>query len=79
MSQSSKRIKSITVRFNREVLPFQHIRIEVVSTISKDNDVDEVTEELLTHLKHVSDQVEERIFKAKLSIKKEKEGDDIHY
>ena len=74
-TKKQKRIKTLTVRFNREVVSFQHIRIEATSTITKADDVDEVTEELLAHLKHISDEVEKRIFPKHY----EKKNDDLPY
>jgi hypothetical protein len=74
-SKKGKRIKSLTLRFNKEMLPFQHVRIEATSTITKVDDVDEVTEELLSHLEHVCDEVERRIFPSVWNKKK----DDLPY
>jgi hypothetical protein len=43
-------IKRITVRFNKEILPFQHIRFEVEATVPKDDDKESVTDEIETFL-----------------------------
>jgi hypothetical protein len=46
-----------------------------MSTIAKADDVDEVIEELLSHLEHLCDQVEKRIFPQSWDKKK----DDLPY
>ena len=59
---AKSRIKSITIRFNMEARPFQHIRVEATATITKDDDQDEVREELVAYTKSTSDRILHRIF-----------------
>lgn len=56
------RIKRVTVRFNVEARPFQHIRVEGESTITGEDDPDQVKEELLSYVKRVADDVLLRIY-----------------
>lgn len=61
--RAKKRIKSLTVRFNKEVLPFQHIRVEVEATITKEDDADEVAKELKDFAAETFRDVENEIYR----------------
>ena len=78
------RVKRVVVRFNREVLPFQHIRIECEAVVYKGDDADEVGEELKEYLSRMSAGVERRIFGKELARKQrealereEKKNDNV--
>jgi hypothetical protein len=63
MSKSNgSRIKELTIRFNKEVLPFQHIRIEGRATITKEDEPDEVAQELEFYLSKVCRRMEDRLY-----------------
>lgn len=49
--KTRKRIKSLSIRFNKEVFPFQHIKIEATSNITNKDDPDEVKNELIQYVK----------------------------
>lgn len=55
-------IKSVSVRFNKEVAPFQHVRVEVSSTVAKDDDPDLVREELTLYAGLVYIDIKNKIF-----------------
>lgn len=61
-NRKGKRVKSITLRFNKEVAPFQHVRIEAMATITKEDDADEVRQEVEDFCCHSLGQLVQRVF-----------------
>ena len=57
-----RRITNVSARFNVEARPFQHIRVEVAAVITKDDDADEVRNELTSYAKTVCDGLLKRIY-----------------
>ena len=73
--RARKRIKDICIRCNREILPFQHIRVEVHATISKEDDADEVAKEVERQLEESICRVAKRIYDKIIPV----EEDDLPY
>lgn len=57
-----RRITNVTARFNIEARPFQHVRVEVAAIISKDDDANEVREELVTYAKDICHDIMSQIY-----------------
>lgn len=55
-------IKSVSVRFNKEVAPFQHIRVEVSSSVAKDDDPDAIRSELVVYAEAVFSDLRQAVF-----------------
>ena len=64
----ARRIKSVSIRFNLEVRPFQHIRIECDATITKEDDPDEVRDELVSYAKECVESVRNQIYGPSASV-----------
>jgi hypothetical protein len=58
------KIKSVTIRFNREILPFQHVRVELVAdTQKKDEDVEDlIRKQMVSVARNIALEVEREIF-----------------
>jgi hypothetical protein len=57
-----KRIKEITIRFNKEAAPFQHVRIEATATITKEDNADVVRQALRDFCEETFWDIKERMF-----------------
>ncbi len=61
---------SLTVRFNCELKPFQHARVEFTVQFAKGDDKDEVRKEAAEYAASVMDEIEEVVFVARDRRKK---------
>ena len=67
--QARKRIKEITIRFNKEAAPFQHVRIEATATITKEDNAVIVRQALRDFCEEAFWDIQERMFSDRAQLK----------
>lgn len=55
-------ITSLTIRFNVEARPFQHIRVEVTANLKKDDDREDCRKDLTEYARSVYQDIYDRVY-----------------